>query len=82
MCGVLRAGRTAGLCQGKASYTSVDGDSGAPVVTAFGDGTAWATGLNWGHSATNAWFSSMDAVLNEFYSRLPNSPYLSPVVYP
>ena len=70
------------LCQGKASYTSVDGDSGAPVVTAFGDGTAWATGLNWGHNATNAWFSSMDAVLNEFYLRLPNSPYLSPVVYP
>lgn len=70
------------LCQGKANYTSVNGDSGGPVITAFGDGTAWATGINWGHNATNAWFSSMDAVLNEFFMRLPGFPYLSPVMYP
>ncbi|HSE52886.1 MAG TPA: hypothetical protein VLB00_11915, partial [Gemmatimonadales bacterium] len=71
------------LCQGKSNYVSTGGDSGAPVITAFGDGTAWATGLHWGSNvAGDRWFSSMDAVLWEFYQRLSGNPYLSPVVYP
>jgi hypothetical protein len=70
------------LCQGKANYYSQNGDSGAPVVTAFGDGTAWATGLHRGNNGNDRWFSSMDDVLYEFYSRLPGNPIVSPVVYP
>ena len=72
------------LCQGGANYVAVKGDSGSPVITAFGDWTAWATGLHWGVNAKSgtAWFSSMDAVLSEFYDRLPGNPYLSPVTYP
>jgi hypothetical protein len=71
------------LCQGKSNYVSTGEDSGAPVITAFGDGTAWATGLHWGSNvAGDRWFSSMDAVLWEFYERLSGNPYLSPVVYP
>jgi hypothetical protein len=71
------------LCQAKANYSSQGGDSGAPVLTPFGDGTAWATGIHWGsQNATTKWFSPMDNVLNEFYLRLAGNPYLSPVAVP
>jgi len=73
------------LCQGRAAYFSQDGDSGAPVIELFGDGTAWAVGIHWGNYTSggvlHSRFSPMDNVLNEFYTRLPGSPYFSPVQY-
>jgi len=70
------------LCQGKANYTSAGGDSGAPVIEAHGDGTAYAIGLHWGSNGSDRWYSPMDNVLQEFYTRLSGSPYVSPVTYP
>jgi hypothetical protein len=73
------------LCQGRAAYFSQDGDSGAPVIELFGDGTAWAVGIHWGNYTSagvlHSRFSPMNNVLNELYTRLPGSPYFSPVQY-
>ncbi len=75
------------LCQDRATYTSQDGDSGAPVISLFSDSTAWAAGLHWGNHFNNgvfqySWFSPMDELLGEFFDLLPGHPNLVPVQYP
>jgi hypothetical protein len=74
------------LCQARGTYVSTGGDSGAPVITLFGDNTAWATGVHWGSTViggvTYGVFSPMYAVLDEFFYGVSGYPNLSPVVYP
>jgi hypothetical protein len=73
------------LCQGKSGYLSQDGDSGAPVITLFVDGTAWATGIHWGNvtdpntHVVYSYFSPIDGILGEFFYHLPGNPNFSPV---
>lgn len=74
------------LCQCKASYFGTNGDSGAPVITLYGDGTVSATGLHWGNVTQNgtfqySYFSPMYSVLYDFFYNIPGAQNFSPVVY-
>jgi len=74
------------LCQSKASYYAWDGDSGAPVITLYGDGTVSATGMHWGNVTVNgvwqvSYFSPTYSILDEFFSRIPGYQNFNPVVY-
>jgi hypothetical protein len=73
------------LCQNTALYLSDDGDSGAPVITLYGDGSVSATGQHWGNYSSNSafyysYFSAMYMVLGEFYDAF-GSMFLSPFEY-
>jgi len=69
------------LCQARASYTGGTGDSGAPVVERFGDGsTAWGVGIHWSHTQSgDSWFSPLYSALNELYA---TSGILDPTTSP
>lgn len=69
------------LCQARASYAGGTGDSGAPVIERFGDGsTAWGVGIHWSHtSAGDSWFSPLYSALNELYA---TSGLLDPTTSP
>lgn len=54
-------GRTL-LCQSRATYSSMGGDSGGPVVEVWPDGTVVARGIHW---RSNGGFSPINAVLAE-----------------
>lgn len=73
-------------CQNDASYYGTIGDSGAPVVSLYADGTVSAVGQHWGNvTVNNVWqkstFSPMYAILDEFYYKLPSYPFFSPFWY-
>jgi hypothetical protein len=62
------------VCVGVADYFNLDGDSGSPVVEGFGDGTAWAVGINFARGETSfpgnptySFFGHIHSVLNTFY---------------
>jgi hypothetical protein len=72
------------LCQGKGSYFAQDGDSGAPVMTLYADGTS-ATGIHYStltqSGQTYRMFSYMQNVLGEAYDNYPSLRQLQPIVY-
>jgi hypothetical protein len=52
------------LCQARATYTSMTGDSGSPIIALYGNGTAGGIGIHWG---SNGWFSILYQALDELY---------------
>jgi len=69
------------LCQGVASYSSHDGDSGAPIIQFFGPdySQAYAVGI---HAQSGGVFSHLDAAINEMYDSLPSIGLLDPATDP
>ena len=72
------------LCQGKGNYFAQDGDSGAPVMTLYADGTS-ATGIHYStltqSGQTYRMFNYMQNVLGEAYDNYPSLRQLQPIVY-
>lgn len=65
------------VCQGIASYSSLGGDSGSPVIALVGDGSeAYAVGLHWGSGGR---FSPVYSIINEMYAHYSSLGLLDPV---
>jgi hypothetical protein len=67
------------LCQGRASYSSGDGDSGSPIIAVTGDGTARGVGIHW---AAPGWFSLLYQALDELYAANPSYGTMDPTGTP
>ena len=74
------------LCQNEASYYGTGGDSGAPIVRLYIDGTVAAVGQHFGNVTINGvWqkslFGPMYGILGDFYDRLPGYQFFSTFWY-
>ncbi len=74
------------LCQNEASYYGTGGDSGAPIVRLYIDGTVAAVGQHFGNvTVSDVWqkslFSPMYGTLGDFYDRLPGYQFFSTFWY-